>query len=248
MAKKLKISANIDRLFTELDLVDRIAAAGKAGFSGVDIPLPHDHPAPTLRDKAIFANTPIVRIDAPPPNYTGGPQGFVAQPDCAERFRTDSKRMGRLAGVLGVRLVHLRSGLDAPGDRKTLVDNLRFAAATAPKLTFLIELLNPRDHAAHILATPDSVLSVIDSVGAPNVKVLFSSWHANRQPTGLCKTWELCAPHVGHVLLGGGHAGQADHRAQATIELLKLSGYSGWVCADYTPKSDTRTSLGWLTS
>jgi hydroxypyruvate isomerase len=248
MPKGPKISADITRLFTDLELPERIGAAAEAGFKAVEIPLPYDHPAPALRDTAVFAGIPIVRMDAPPPNYTGGVQGFAAQPESAERFRRDVARAVRQAAVLGAPLVHLRAGTDGPGDSGVLVDNLRFAAQSAPKATFLVALLNPRCHPGHCLATPEAVTGILARVGQPNVKLLFSSWHANRQPDGLRASWEICAPHVGHVLLGGGHAGESDHRAQAMLELARMSGYTGWACAAYAPKSTTRASLGWLTS
>lgn len=243
-----RISANIGRLFAEHALPDRIEAAAHAGFSGVDIPNPYNHPAPALRDAAIFAGLPILRIDAPPPNYTGGPRGFAGLPDRVDRFRRDVARVGRQADVLGCRMIRLDPGDADAVDRAALIDNLAFAAEQAPKSTFLLALLNPRDFPGHCLATAEDARAVLDATGRDNVALLFSSWHATRQPDGLRATWEACADRVGHVLLGGGHAGETDHRGAALIELLKMSAYEGWVCADYTPKGATQASLGWLTS
>jgi len=243
-----RISANIARLFADLDLPDRIAAAAQAGFRGVEISDPHDHPAPELRDKAVFAGVPILRIDAPPPNYTGGPVGFAARPDCVDRFRRDVVRVGRQARVLGSRLVHLRSGVDGPSDAGTLIENLSFAAQKDPKSTFLVELLNPGDHPDHCLATPERATAILDAVNKPNVRLLFGSWHGERQPEGLAAAWSRCAAHVGHVLLGGGHASEDDHGGAGLLEILTGSGYDGWVCADYTPHGLTQSSLGWLTA
>ncbi|MGX9356059.1 TIM barrel protein [Roseobacteraceae bacterium S113] len=247
MAKKrFKISASIDRLFLEKDLPERVAAAADAGFDGVELPLPYDFPAPELRDKAVFAGIPIVRIDAPPPNYTGGPQGYAALPETQERFRRDVVRVIRQVGVMGCSRLHLRSGLEGQTDVGVLIDNLRFAAKEAPKLTLLVELLNPQDYPDHCLATTSQACDVIREVDRDNIKLMFSSWHANRQPEGLAKSWETCAAQTGHVILGGGAAGEQDHRAQAMVGLVGLSEYSGWVCAEYTPDTTTQKSLSWL--
>ncbi|WP_425040113.1 TIM barrel protein [Primorskyibacter sp. S187A] len=245
--KSFRISANIERLFQEHDLPDRIAAAADAGFSGVELPLPYDYPAPDLRDKAVFAGISFVRMDGPPPNYTGGAQGFAAAPGQQQRFQSDFKRALRQAQVLGAHRLHLRTGLEQETDANILIDNLRWAAEEAPKAILLIEALNPQDHADHCLASVGHTLDVFRSVDSDNVKLLFSTSHASRHPEGLEVLWQQAHDVTGHVLLGGGATpSEIDHYAGDMLSLLKESDYSGWACADFVPDGPTTKSLGWL--
>lgn len=246
MAKRFKISANIANLFWEMDFPHRIAAAAEAGFDGVEIPMPYDFPAPELRDKCFFASAPCLRIDAPPPNYTGGLPGFAALPGLEERFQKDFKRVIRHGQVLGVERIMIQGGQDDSASLDVLETNLAWAADEAPELKLLVQPLNPQDTPQSPLADLDALIETVQSVGKDNVRLAFSTWHASRSADGLAGAWRKCAPLTEHVIIGGGQASDADHRASAMFALFEIHDYSGWICADYLPTGPTLKSLSWL--
>ena len=44
-----RFAANLSMLFTEMDFLDRFAAAAEAGFSGVEYLFPYDYPAEEIK-------------------------------------------------------------------------------------------------------------------------------------------------------------------------------------------------------
>ena len=46
-----KLAANLSFLWSELDFLDRFAAAAKAGFKGVEYLFPYDYPADRITEQ-----------------------------------------------------------------------------------------------------------------------------------------------------------------------------------------------------
>ena len=82
-----RFAANLSMLFRELPLLERPAAARDAGFAGVEILFPYDEPGHLIRQALDRAGLPLILINTPPPNWTGGDRGFAAIPGGEERFR-----------------------------------------------------------------------------------------------------------------------------------------------------------------
>ena len=244
-------AANLTMLFTEMPLIDRFAAAAEAGFEGVEVLFPYDTAAPELARACQVAGLEFVLINAPPPNWAGGPRGFAAVPGLEERFRRDFERALRVAQVLGVRHIHVMAGR-AEGDdaMETYVANLSWAVARAPHASLTIEPLNPADHPGYFLTDFDSAVEVIDRVGAAGLGLQFDTYHAQAITGDAMGAWARVAPMVRHVQVGGHPArhepagGDVDHAA--FFALLDDGGYQGWVSAEYAPARNTAAGLAWL--
>ena len=61
-----RFAANLTFLFTELPMLDRFAAARRAGFEGVEILFPYDLPAPRRR---YWSRATAIRSTAPRARY-----------------------------------------------------------------------------------------------------------------------------------------------------------------------------------
>ena len=128
-----QFAANLTTLFTELQMIDRFAAAAEAGFTGVEILFPYDIAAQDLYRASVKTGLPIVLINAPPPNWAGGPRGFAAVPGLEDRFRRDFERSLRVAQALRARHIHIMAGrAEGAQALETLVANLSWAADRAP--------------------------------------------------------------------------------------------------------------------
>ena len=126
--------------------MDRFRAAKEAGFDAVEVLYPYDCPTQDMRDQLVWNDLKFVLMNCPPPNATGGAQGFAAVPALKDRFRRDFDRAMRFAGVLKPNVLHIMSGLaEGPEARATLIDNLKWATARAPKAQLTIEPINPHD-------------------------------------------------------------------------------------------------------
>jgi 2-dehydrotetronate isomerase len=246
-----RFAANLTFLFPELPPLDRVAAARAAGFAGVEILFPYDDPAPLLLDRLDAAQLPLVLINGPPPNYTGGARGFAAVPGDEGRFRHDLRRATRVAATLGAQHVHLMAGVaEGEAARRALVENLRWACAAAPRQSFTIEPINRDDLPGYFLADFGLALEVIAEVGAPNLGLQFDAYHAQRITGDVMATWDRCRAAVRHVQIAGAPDRAepigGDYDVPAFLARLDADGYRGWVAAEYNPAGRTAAGLSWM--
>lgn len=246
-----RIAANLTTLFTELPMLDRFAAAADAGFEGAEILFPYDIAGPQLARAAAAAGLPIVLINAPPPNWAGGPRGFAAVPGLEDRFRRDFERSLRVAEALRSRHIHVMAGRAAgPEALDTLIRNLAWAAERAPHASLTIEPACPRSMPGSFLTDYGTALKVIERIGAPNLGLQLDMHHALSITGDLAACWEEVAAVTRHVQIAGWPARtEPDPQAAPLAGLLAAllaSGYRGWIGAEYDPTRTTQAGLGWL--
>ncbi|MBZ4022542.1 hypothetical protein CKO11_08745 [Rhodobacter sp. TJ_12] len=241
---RLRLAADLSTLFQELPEAARFGAAQAAGFGGISLPAPYDGPVQDLRDRLVMNGLVLAAMQAPPPNYTGALPGFAATSGGQDRFQRDFKRMTRYADVLKPTVVELRAGPD--GDLDTLLANLRWACAAAPKRVFAIAPYKAGD----FLSDYDQVAKVLDAVAQPNLGLVCDSCEAvllGAQPLAL---WTRFAPQVKLIRLAA-----APDRAMPGSDGMDLAGFlkqvskdkfKGWISADYVPKLTTAAELDWL--
>ena len=247
-------AANISLLFSELPYIERFAAAAKAGFNAVEILNPYDLAAKETT-RALMANgLDLVLINAPPPNYTGGTQGFAAVPGGEDRFRHDFHRVMRYAGALRPGLIHMMAGYEKGAEAQAaFISNLQWAADQAPHQKFTIEPLNSGDQPGYFLDDYGLAAEVLDTVDRPNVGLQFDAYHAQVIHGDAMAVWERFGHRTLHVQIGAAPGrsepvlGQGPVDFTALFEAIDASGYAGWVSAEYNPTTKTTEhSLGWL--
>lgn len=245
-----RFAANLTWLFTELPFMQRFRAAKEAGFDAVEVLFPYDCPAQDMRDQLVWNDLTFVLMNCPPPNATGGPQGFAAIPGLTDRFRRDFERTLRFADVLKPQHIHIMAGAtDAPDARATFVDNLRWAAARAPDRSLTIEPINPFDMPGYYLSDFDLAASILDQVAAPNLHLQFDAYHAHRLTGDVMGTWARHGRRAAHIQIAGcpgrhePTGGDIDY--PAFFARLDRDAYAGWVSGEYKPASATAAGLGW---
>ncbi len=247
----MKFAANLTFLFKELPFLDRMQAAADAGFQGVEILFPYDDPATDIVQRLIQADLPLALINAPPPNYAGGPRGFAAVPGLEERFRSDFRRVLRYAERLKPQYIHIMAGTAEGAEaRETFVKNLRWAAAESGEQSLTIEPLNPQDMAGYFLNDYRLASEILREVDAPNVGLQYDSYHAAMITGDPLAVWQEYGALARHVQVGDAPgrcepgAGRIDFAA--LFDALRASGYDGWVSAEYNPSGQTEDCLEWL--
>ena len=127
-----RFAANLTFLFTELPMLDRFAAARRAGFEGAEVLFPFDLAAPELASAARSAGVEFVLMNTPPPNWAGSPHGFAAVPGGEERFRRDFDRVLRFAQALRCRhILVMARRAEGTAASHSFVENLFWACARA---------------------------------------------------------------------------------------------------------------------
>src|ERR1700737_3081552 len=128
-----KFAANLTMLWTELDPIDRFAAAARNGFRHVEMLFPPeldgDRLVATLREHQLE----MVLFDPAPGNWAGGERGILCLPGREAEFmqsihdaialskRLGTKQLNALAGIVP-------AGISREAANEVAAANLRWAA------------------------------------------------------------------------------------------------------------------------
>ncbi|MDP5085071.1 MAG: TIM barrel protein [Yoonia sp.] len=246
-----KFCANLTWLFTELPFLERFEAAKEAGFDGVEVLFPYDVNAQDIVNARARHDLQMVLINCPPPNYTGGAQGFAAVPGVEERFQKDFMRALRYAQTLGAKHLHIMSGVaEGALAKETFIRNLRWAAAQAPKQSLTIEPINNETMPGYFLNDFDLGREIVMMIGAPNLRLQFDAFHAAKITGDVWGTWEAVRDITAHVQVAQmpdrGEPDQGEIDYPAFFAALDAQGYAGWVSGEYKPRKTTGDGLGWI--
>lgn len=238
----MRIAANTTLLFTEAPMLDRPARARAAGFDGIEVLFPYDHPPEAWR--AALGGCPVALINTPPGDWAAGERGFAAVPGAEARFRDGFDQALAWARAMGAARVHVMAG-NARGAaaEATFRANLRWAVDRAAGLPLTIEPLNPGDMPGYHLAGYAQAAALLDALGDPRIGLQFDLWHAARLG-GVGPLWARHRGRVAHLQI----AGEPDRAEPGAAELawLRRCGWAGWTGAEYRPRGDTAAGLGWL--
>jgi hydroxypyruvate isomerase len=252
-----KFSANLTFLYNELPFLERFAAARQSGFKGVEFMSPYEETksdlVARLRDNGLM----LVLHNLPAGNWGAGERGIAIFPDRVEEFRRGVRQAVDYATALGCGRVNCLAGVapagaDATVLRKTLVDNLTFAAGelAKAKIKLLIEPINTRDIPGFFLTRTDQAVRLIDDVGSDNLFVQYDIYHMQIMEGDLARTIEANLPRIAHIQLadnpGRHEPGTGEINYPFLFSHLERIGYSGWIGCEYKPLTSTAAGLGWL--
>ncbi len=253
-----KLAANLTMLFTEVPFLDRFAAAKQAGFKYVEFLFPYEHPAEKVKEMLDTNGLQVVLFNLPSGNWAAGDRGIAASPNRVEEFRSGVKTAVSYARVLGVPRMNCLAGKMVPGytreeHRKTLVENLRFAAdaVKAIGVKLIVEHINPHDIPGFFLNRFQDVLDVIGEANRPNLYVQYDIYHAQRTEGNLAQILREHLAKVDHIQVadnpGRHQPGTGEINYPFLFAEMDRLGYQGYVGLEYVPNPGTVKSLGWIT-
>ena len=83
----LKLSANLSLMFTELNFLERFAAANKAGFNGIEFFFPYSYDKNALSDQLEKNDQVQVLFSLPPGDWEAGEVGIACHPGRVEEVQ-----------------------------------------------------------------------------------------------------------------------------------------------------------------
>lgn len=252
-----KFAANLSMLFTEVDFLDRFAAAAKAGFKGVEYLFPYDYPAADIKARLDEHGLTQVLFNLPAGDWGAGERGIACHPGRVAEFCAGVDRAIEYAEVLGNTQVNCLAGIQPAGvddaeARRTLVDNLRYAADRLEKADILLvtEPINTRDIPGFFLNRTEQALALFDEVGSDNLKLQYDIYHMQIMEGDIAPTIERHIDRIAHVQLadnpGRHEPGTGEINYPFLFDHLDRLGYAGWVGCEYKPATTTEEGLGWL--
>jgi hydroxypyruvate isomerase len=252
-----RFAANLTMLFNELPFLDRFEAARDAGFKGVEYLFPYAFEKEALAERLQQFGLTQVLHNLPAGDWEKGERGIAVLPGREAEFREGVARAIEYAKVLNCRQVNCLvgiapAGVDAGTLRRTVVENLRYAATQLKQagIKLLIEPINTYDIPGFYLNTTKQALDLIESVGADNLFVQYDVYHAQRTEGELAKTIEKNLARIAHIQVadnpGRNEPGTGEINYPWLFTHLDRIGYDGWIGCEYKPAFDTRAGLDWI--
>lgn len=254
----MKIAANLSMLFTELPLRERVLAAMREGFAGVEIQFPYELPAVALKEVLELSGLPLVLINVPAGDLMSGGPGLAAVPARQAEFDVALQEALTYAAMVRPACVNVLPGRLAEGVSREqaldcLVANLRKSAEAfaALGISVLVEAINPIDMPGFLINTPEHLDELLRAVNHPNFVAQYDLYHMARQELDVAAGIRLLTGRIGHVQFadvpGRGAPGSGELDFAPLLDELCSGGYTGWLGAEYKPgEAGTLVSLAWL--
>lgn len=272
-----QFAANLTMMYPELPFLDRFEAAAKDGFKAVEFLFPYAYTPEELASRLKANHLQQVLFNAPPGGinpssidqaWNSNTRGTASIPGREKEFQQGVEMALRYAAALDCPRIHVMAGLLGAGhthasNHSTYVNNLKWAAALAAKqgLDVLIEPINTRDIPGFYLNRQDQAHSIIEEVGAPNLKVQMDLYHCQIVEGDVAMKIRHYLPtgRVGHFQIAGvperhePNIGEVNYPYLFDVidEVSKTCNWQGWVGCEYKPKlggqaGGTSAGLGWL--
>ncbi|MEV5977375.1 TIM barrel protein [Streptomyces sp. NPDC052114] len=251
-----RFNVNLSILFTELPLLERPAAAAKAGFTAVelwwpwvDAPTPEQSELDALKKAIEDAGVQLVGLNFYAGQLPGPDRGALSIPgEESEKFRANLSVAADFAQSLGCKALNALygnrvDGVDEAVQDALALENLTLAAREADRVgaILLIEALNkPESPLCPIVSAPKAI-EIVDKVNAAtglgNAKFLMDLYHLSMNGEDLPSVIEQYVARTGHVQIadnpGRGAPGTGSLPLEALLDQLKKAGYEGWVGLEY---------------
>jgi hydroxypyruvate isomerase len=254
-----KFSANLSMLFTELDFLDRFAAAARNGFTSVEYLFPYAYPKDQLAETLSRHGLKQALHNLPAGNWEKGDRGMACDPGRVVEFEEGVDRAIEYAQALGCKQVNCLAGVTPKGvssgaAHETFVRNLKYAAPRLGKhgIRLLIEPINTFDIPGFFLCRTAQALALMDEVREPNLFLQYDVYHMQMMEGNLANTMAKNLERIAHIQVadvpGRHEPGTGEINYAFLFEYLDKIGYQGWIGCEYKPLTSTESGLGWMES
>ena len=251
-----RLAANLTMLFTEIDFLDRFAAAARAGFTGVEYLFPYAYDRRALGERLTAHGLTQVLHNLPAGNWSAGERGIACHPDRVTEFEEGVGQAIEYATALGCTQVNCLAGITPAGvdpgqARATFVRNLKHAAPRlqAAGVRLLIEPINTRDIPGFFLCRSDQAVEIIAEVGSDNLYLQYDIYHMQIMEGDLASRIERHRSLIAHMQVadtpGRHEPGTGEINYPFLFGFIDRIGYDGWIGCEYKPAGTTVEGLGW---
>ncbi|MCI2419462.1 TIM barrel protein [Saccharopolyspora sp. K220] len=260
-----RYEVNLSILFTELDLLDRPAAAKAAGFDGVEFWWPFPVAVPADRDVDRFvqaisdAGVSLVGLNFFAGDMPAGDRGVLSNPDRAGEFADNVDVAVGIGERLGCRAFNALygnriDGVDPAVQDQVATENLVRAAKVVARIDGVVLIEPVSGMPAYPLKKATDALAVIDRVhnegGVDNLRLLYDLYHLTVNGDDPDAVIDRHARTIGHVQIadapGRNEPGTGEIDFEHYFEKLDAAGYTGRIGLEYKPSGASADSFGWI--
>lgn len=254
----LKFSANLSLLFTELPLLERFAAARRAGFQAVEIQFPYELSIEAISAELDRHELELVLINVPAGDLMQGGNGLAGVPGQEQSFRRAVLQALPYAQQLGVSCVNVLAGrqtadADLVQCLHTLVANARYAAEAFHSIGVIttLEAINTFDMPGFLISNIAQMQEILEAADHPTLKMQFDCYHLARMGEDIVSSLLENVSQIGHIQFADaperGAPGTGKLPLQGIFEVIEMLPYAGWTGAEYRPgELGTEASLEWF--
>jgi hydroxypyruvate isomerase len=262
MGHVLPYAANCTFLFTEVDLLERPAAARAVGFDAIefwwpwpDQPVPPDAEIDKFVTAVRDAGVHLIGLNFFAGDLAGADCGVLSIPARSAEFRDNiavTIGIGEALGVPAFNALYGNRVSDVTPEQQDdlAIENLTLAARAAAAIggTVLVEPVSgPKPYP---LRTANDVAAVLDRVHAPNLGMCCDLFHLANNGDDIDAALAAYSQRIAHVQIadhpGRGEPGTGTLELKRYLSTIAASGYSGYVGLEYIPTTTTIDSLRWL--
>ncbi|UPM45221.1 hydroxypyruvate isomerase family protein [Halocatena salina] len=240
------ISICIEMVYDDEPFHERITRAAEAGADAVEFWDWRGKDLDKIENAAAAANIPIVSCVA---------GGTLTDPSAAGDAVETIRESIETAVTLGVPSLIVTTGPDQDGldrttQRDSIVDILSRVTpdAEAAGVTLVLEPLNTAvDHPEHYLETSEEGYEIIDTVGSPNIRLLYDIYHQQISEGNIIQNITENVDSIGHFHVAdvpGRHepgTGELDYKN--IFEAIEETGYDGYVGCEFSPTGDADEAI-----
>jgi hydroxypyruvate isomerase len=252
-----KFAANLTMLYNEVEFLDRLGAAARAGFKGVEYLFPYPYPKEQLAETLERQRLVQVLHNLPAGDWAAGERGIAVLPERVGEFQDGVGKAIEYATALGCKQVNCLAGIAPQGVapdkvRETFVGNLKFAAGKLKEagIRLLIEPCNTRDIPGFYLNRSQQALDIIAEVGSDNLGLQYDIYHMQIMEGDLAPTIQRNLKSIPHMQLadnpGRNEPGTGEINYPFLFQFIDRLGYDGWIGCEYKPAGSTSAGLGWI--
>jgi hydroxypyruvate isomerase len=248
-----RFSANLGFLWRDLERID---AAGRAGFRAIELHWPYDVAPESVKAACAGHGLTLLGVNTIVGDAAKGDFGLGALAGREAEFQAAVDQSIAWCLASGARSIHAMAGVVPPEARararETFLANLAVAAAKAADrgLTLLLEPINPRDKPNYFYSRAEDAASLIDELGAANVKLMFDVYHVGVSEGDVLKRLERYLPIIGHIQIAAvpsrAEPDEGEIAYDRVLAAIDRLGYEGWVGCEYKPRADTDAGLVWV--
>lgn len=253
----MKLTANLSLMYTERPFLQRFAAARQDGFRAVEIQFPYDTPIDDIQRALRDNDQQCVLINVPAGDLMQGGEGLASVPGKQAEYAAALVECLAYARALKVQCVNVLPGRCSDENQKvfyldTFKQNLaKTAQSLAPfGITTTFEAINTRDMPGFLIAFSKQMFDIIDELNMGDiVKAQYDVYHMALMGEDVCDVISRYSDYIGHIQFA-----DVPHRHEPgsgtldfaeIFQTIEMSGYRGWVGAEYKPSKATPKTLAW---
>lgn len=251
-----KLAVNLSMIFTEVPLIERFALAHRHGFHHVEIQFPYELSIDDIRVQLEQYDLSLCLINAPAGDLMQGGDGLAGVPGREIAFHQAVELAIEYATALNVPSVNILAGKQ-PQDAdllpclNTLADNLKLACHMLSdyKIQPVFEMINGTDMPRFLLQNIAQAQEMLEVVQHSALKMQFDCYHMAMMGEDVLSALKENIDWIGHIQFADCPGRHEPDTAQidypSIFSWLKQSSYSGFIAAEYKPKTQSNQSFAW---